>query len=503
METNTRKMCQKLPKEDCEKKENCIYTTGTKRKYCRVKNNTKNTNKNLTKKITPSKKYTLTKEQAQRGKEMLERRNLQEKEVKAREIIGRFMKRTKHTRKSAFLKSICADSGLCLAFGTRSDEIKKHFGGFVNFEYAIAPIKRIGNPSANGFISEIQYKHNDYIAYAVLKSSMKADSDNLMYEYLVGQYVNKLNKQFPCFLETYGYYTYNNNKAWAFLKDTKVINNMDSIKNNITLQKTTDYAIACIEAKRLTILIQHLKGILPIKKMMHIQNFVKFELLNVLFQIYMPLAVLKDTFTHYDLHDENVNLYEPIKDSYIYFHYNIKGVIYSFKSKYVAKIIDYGRSYFNDTDSDINSKKIYNELCKKRECRPNCGYSKGFAWLEDRGTDLESAYWISSQKRNKSHDLRLLNIVKQDINYYKTRAFAPIGITTLLDGLRYDNVYGTPELNNGYPQINNVSDALKMLMFFINTPGQIQRNEIEYTGKSKLADLYIYDDGSPMRFVKA
>jgi hypothetical protein len=42
-----------------------------------------------------------------------------------------------------------------------------------------------------------------------------------------------------------------------------------------------------------------------------------------------------------------------------------------------------------------------------------------------------------------------------------------------------------------------------MLMFYINTPGQIHRNNNEYTGKSKLADLYIYDDGTPMRFVKA
>jgi hypothetical protein len=40
-----------------------------------------------------------------------------------------------------------------------------------------------------------------------------------------------------------------------------------------------------------------------------------------------------------------------------------------------------------------------------------------------------------------------------------------------------------------------------MLMFFINTPGQIQRNELAYDGKLKLADLYIYDDGTPMRFV--
>jgi hypothetical protein len=427
----------------------------------------------------------------------------EEKEEKAREIIGRFMKRTKHTRKSAFLKSICSDSGVCLAFGTHSDEIKKHFGGFVNFEYAVAPIKRIGAASANGFINEIQYKHKEYIAYAVLKSAMREDTDNLMYEYLVGQYINKLNKLFPCFLETYGYYTYNNNEAWKFLKNTIIIDNIDAIKKDITLRKTTDYAVACKESKYLAILIQHLKGIIPIIDGINSPEFIKNELLNVLFQVYLPLHVKRDTFTHYDLHLENVNLFEPKKDSYIEFHYTVEGHTYSFKSKYIAKIIDYGRSYFVDTDADINSKKIYKELCRQPECRPYCGYSKGFQWMEDKGEDADTAYWISSQKRNKSHDLRLLNEIK---DVFKDNSYlsidAPIVIKNLLYSLRYDDVYGTPELDNGYPQIHNVSDALKMLMVSINTPGVKNKNELAYAGKLKLGDLYIYDDGTPMRFEK-
>ena len=333
---------------------------------------------------------------------------------------------------------------------------------------------------------------------------MREDSDNLMYEYMVGQYVNKLNKMFPCFLETYGYYTYNSNEAWKFLKNTNTTNNMDAIKKDITLRKTTDYAVACKESKYLAILIQHLKGIIPIKDRLKTPDFVSNELMNILFQVYMPLALLKDTFTHYDLHLENVNLYEPKRDSYIHFHYKVGVNTYSFKSKYIAKIIDYGRSYFNDADADINSKKIYNELCKQPECRPYCGYSKGFQWMEDKGEDADTAYWIISKKRNKSHDLRLLNEIKRNFhNNRRIRTFTPVGITTLLDNLRYDHSYGTPELDNGYPKIHNVRDALKMLMFFINTPGQIHRNNNEYTGKSKLADLYIYDDGTTMRFVKA
>jgi len=45
-------------------------------------------------------------------------------------VIARFMRRTKHARKATALNAICSDSGVCIAFGTKSDEIKKFFNGF-------------------------------------------------------------------------------------------------------------------------------------------------------------------------------------------------------------------------------------------------------------------------------------------------------------------------------------------------------------------------------------
>ena len=35
----------------------------------------------------------------------------------------------------------------------------------------------------------------------------------------------------------------------------------------------------------------------------------------------MPLSIIKNNFTHYDLHYENVFLYEPLKNKYIEYHY--------------------------------------------------------------------------------------------------------------------------------------------------------------------------------------
>jgi len=329
---------------------------------------------------------------------------------------------------------------------------------------------------------------------------------------MVGQYVNKLNKRFPCFVETYGYYTYNtvmkvNTKGvWTFLKDSKITANMDTLKKGLILQKTTDYANACKKSKFLSILIQHLKGILPIKDRFRSPSFVKYELANVLFQVYMPFAILASSFTHYDLHHENVNLYEPEKDSYIHFHYHHKVGQISFKSKYIAKIIDYGRSYFKDEETGIDSKKIYADLCKEPSCKPTCGYNKGFAWLYDQ-PDMSSTYWISSQKHNKSHDLRLLNEVKIGTKANNTEQYLSSGLKTALQNLKYDEYYGTPQMTMGYPnRIQNVYDAATIIRNILSLPDQIQQNEDVYRGKTKLGDLYIYcdkDDTRPMRFVKA
>ena len=545
METiNCRNICKKLSKEECDKNERCKYTNGLKRKYCRLRHNKmdEKCNRKHTQKIKKTGTIRLTKKQKERGlmiKEKMEQAEAEEmdrklaeareaeareaearraklsseKKTKARKIIGRFMNKTKHRRKAMFLRAVCLDSGVCLAFGTYANEIKKHFGGFANFEYATAPIKRIGSPSANGFINEIQYDHRGYKAYAVLKSSVKPNSDNLMYEYMVGQYINKLNKRFPCFVETYGYYIYDNTMkvntkgVWTFLQDSKITANMDTIKKGLILQKTTDYAKACKQSKFLAILIQHLKGILPIKDRFRSPRFVAYELANVLFQVYMPLGIFGDSFTHYDLHHENVNVYEPEKDSYIHFHYHMDGgEEYSFKSKYIAKIIDYGRSYFKDEETGIDSKKIYTDLCKETKCNPSCGYSKGFSWMYNQ-PNPSSSYWISSQKRNKSHDLRLLNEVKVGTKANKTGEWLSDGLKSVLQKLKYDKHHGTPEMTKGFPNtIQNVYDAALALGNIISLPEQIQQNEDVYRGKTKLGDLHIYcgkDDTRPMRFVKA
>ena len=123
----------------------------------------------------------------------------------------------------------------------------------------------------------------DFNAYAILKSNLNRKSDNLLYEYMVGLYLNTLNKRFPCFLETYSYYTYVNEKLWESLQNNYSINKTNvqkSLQLNLTQQslKYTDvtdvkimkdvYATACLAGEkqlRQAILIQYFNNVITLK----------------------------------------------------------------------------------------------------------------------------------------------------------------------------------------------------------------------------------------------
>ena len=426
--------------------------------------------------------------------------------------ISQFFKQTKYTRKANYLmtvnKSLCSDAGVCLAFGTLADVIKQHFQGFTKFAYVQAPIMRIGKESANGFINQINYSHRGYKACALLKSSKTEDSDNLLYEYVVGQYINKQNKQFPCFLETYGYYIYKNEDTWLKMQNEPVIEDISVLKG-LSNQGTIDYNDACRESKKLAILIQYFQGIQSLQKMSLDPTFIQSELMAALFQLYVPLARLKDTFTHYDLHLENVYLYKPVEGKYIEYHYYLSSTrAVSFKSSYMVKIIDYGRSFFKD--GDINSKMIYEkELCdyasdcnEPEEVTGECGRKVGFGWLKKLSANPKKDFYISAQRRNMSHDLLPLTRIAE--NHEVVNGLTP-ELKSLVKKVVYTDYYGTGEIeDHGYPNaIYNVQDAADFITVYMKRKKFIDQNEMDYAGKEKLGDLHVYTDGREMEFIPA
>jgi hypothetical protein len=227
----------------------------------------------------------------------------------------------------------------------------------------------------------------------------------------------------------------------------------------------------------------------------------------------MPLAEVSYAYTHYDLHEENVLLYEPVVGSHIEYFYHIDGEIITFKSKYIAKIIDYGRSFFNqfgNTTSTGSSNAIYDTVC--RLCKPNCGATNGFGWLSVNPLQLRNVYHICSKIANQSHDLRLLYLLgRKPIPYLKLQqllAKVVYGKNLAPEFDKYgkpidNSQYGTERnVTDGLPaKINNVSDASNALLELIQDPISFVKNENAYKSSTKLGELHIYNDGSPMQYI--
>jgi hypothetical protein len=423
------------------------------------------------------------------------------------------------------LNVLCADSGACLAFGKYSDVIKKYFDNFTSFKYVdpTMKVKLIGDTSKNGFINEIKYiktvEPDKYESYAILKSSVNQKSDNLMYEYQVGKFINYLNTVYPCFLETYGLYKYKDETTWKKYQSSTLSESKD-LKTDLEQINSIDYTIACKESKFISILIQHLKGVKSLHDMVVNNNdFVNNDLIYSLFQIYIPLCTVRDYFTHYDLHAHNVQMYEPKKDHYIEFHYHFTNsdildtptpTIISFKSSYISKILDYGRSYFNFSRTfftqskeadDSNSEKIHQQICNNESCN-QCGKYNGFHYLNKDAAQNKTngPNYITSKKNNISHDLRTIHILKT----IRKKHIVTIPLFDFINKVIYSEKYGTEEKPNSElpDKIANIKDLAIVLSKKIMDLNLKTQNESFYSSKNKLGDLHIYvDEFKPMEFI--
>lgn len=338
-------------------------------------------------------------------------------------------------------------------------------------------LNKLGKTSKNGFIYKITYEAeiNDtlYTSSAILKSNIDNQSDNLMYEYMVGCYINNhYVKRFPCFIETYGVFRYKEEEIWYYLGINNY-KNFEDLRMNMDLincavcpanrgKSSEDILIenACKNPREICILIENIDEYISFYDFL---DFIKDNktpetpyIWYVLFQVYYVLSQLSDEFTHYDLHGNNILLYKP--GGLVYFHYEIENnKDIHFYCEYVVKIIDYGRCHVP------NSKNIYEKLKKRtfedthyesededENALPsyNCitHSSMPFLYLRE--------YHVQPQMRNKSFDLLILNHMKK-IGFFRNE--------TIVYKNKHDSkiMFGTEEIvKSGYPNvINNVNDA--------------------------------------------
>jgi hypothetical protein len=453
----------------------------------------------------------------------------------ATEIQRMFRGRVNAKLRPQFLSRVCPDSAECLIIGKQRDIAHKFFEEFKTLKY-LDQYKRI-NSGANGSIFQINFLKNGYNSYGALKIATPFDShlvtpeiiersfienmsldrlflnepDNMIYEYLVGLYLNQSIDYLPNFLETYQLFNITNFNTYKNIilqiHESSTVKKVDSsvlkthmkplkyenvLKDPTQLKYIIDdgcdvysFGIDTLhQSYTYCLMTQFMKNPKTLRSLMLSDpNFNDNELLFVLFQIYFTLSALNGNFVHYDLHCQNVLLYQPYPDGYIEYRYHIAHRVIRFKCKYIVKIIDYGRSYMGEYTKQIKEHIENTSL-------PCSGIDAG-----ESGYNIQDSYkdyFIDYDSPNVSHDLRLMSYLL--LHYRFDRKKGKI-IREILNKVQYNvglkdphSYFGTkPNRSSGYPTlINNVNDALKSLTDGVLKGVKEGLNEIPGTKKAEM-----------------
>ena len=340
----------------------------------------------------------------------------------------------------------------------------------------------ISNNSTSGILFLLEYNMFDNIYSAILKTSKKNTSDNLLYEFLVGiNYINEMTLKFPCFVKTYNIF-YNTSKMFYMdmISNTPFHSSYFNIYMKPVDINTVSTKMYCQNPKYFSLLIENIANAMTLHDFINehiiksktesieIRRYKEMEIVKILFQIYYVLDELSRTFTHYDLHERNVLIEELPEDEYIHMRYRYSnGNIVEFQTHYIARIIDYGKCFFKPNQG-MSPYQFFNfKVQNKKDCIKN-GIYAGFNHFD---FDPEgNGYFISSLNVNRSHDLRLINEMKMTLKNHKTLLFEEI-----FKMLIYKKRYGTPEYKGSRNErkIYYVSDAAYYLRELIKNNSNV------------------------------
>ena len=243
-------------------------------------------------------------------------------------------------------------------------------------------VEVIGGVSANGTIYKFIDSNDQYVK-CIMKTSQNAFSDNLLYEYAVGKYLNSLN-EYDCFVYTYDLYLLEDDSLTKLksLDDNSNIKIMLGINVDLPvmgldfgndddhvfgndLEKLTKYNNyvdqqiehhMCDKNTNFALVQEYIEdGKNFLSYFVGEENTgtgkIKYKSLDfylILYQIYKPLCELENKFSHNDLHMNNI----MIKELEVAKTIKIDEIEYT--CKYQPYIIDYGRCFFKT--GSVNSK---------------------------------------------------------------------------------------------------------------------------------------------------
>ena len=291
----------------------------------------------------------------------------------------------------------------CSALVVCPTALDKTYNYFKRFRLKYKVAEEVLNEGANGKAVLLTFQRKQYTAHAVMKILNKdrggKERDNLFREVMVGVAINEgMSKLFPCFIRTFG--------AYRAVEEGPSVQGVH-LK---AVHHTPDIREACSTAGEQAILIEYVKG----DTLSHLTKSGHHgDVLQLLFQMYYALSMLGDEFTHYDLHLKNVLVYRAHPEKCLAFEYKLPEDRHGhretvrFECNYVAKIIDYGRSYFYDGRE--SSATIYRDLFLDR-----CDIrARGFRWLNP--LNGSKPFFTTSQP-NPKFDLRFFQYVKDYLN---------------------------------------------------------------------------------------
>jgi len=412
-------------------------------------------------------------------------------------------------------RQIGENKDLDILFNSNPDDFLKIVQYFQNLKKYSQYIIRIGSNSSNGFIRKLQYLVNKQSYSIILKMNQTANSDSLVYEYLVGQCINEYSRFYPIFARTYMIGLFNNESTYSTFKeipkDIRLKNPFDFFIKHLSIDNIQNMInIGCQSNEHLALFTQHipltesledfLKKIsskIPIFNYYIVEDKFNEQLYNltiILHMIYQSLSSFAYMFTHYDLHLNNVGLIRVPDNKFIHVIYHYPdGRTVHYNTIYIPIIIDYGRCFINCQQLNhlkSNSKEIMKNVCSNDHthkptignCKNVCGNETGyqFATNYDIKKDLFEhtsylKYYIDYTRKNISHDCRLLNEIRirYDFNFLNENIFIAPKLKEFFSKLHsMDLRMGTHEIefSSKSETIDNVIMAASKLTQIISEP---------------------------------
>ena len=183
------------------------------------------------------------------------------------------------------------------------------------------------------------------------------------------------------------------------------------------------------------------------------ETFWAYGCASILYQLYAPLAAVRDSFTHYDLHARNVLISEVPMNKYIRLVYHLRGgreVVVA--TRHFVRLIDYGRCYSR------SSSTLRSALCQV--CGRTCtAASRDHVMLDDMGDSPPTRKFLIPTAPNRSQDLRAARIVRflledgrepeAERRRFDASDFLGRGLRAILRAVRFDGKTETPERLGG------------------------------------------------------